>query len=145
MHIDHIGIVVKSLDDAIKTWERVFGYRQYTEKVLNTRQKVYVVFLAKEGSLPIKLLEPFDKTSPVYKFARRGGGLHHICFKCDNVQHEVERMKMLGFRILTDPEPGEAFGNQNIAFIYAGHGLNIELIDTDEKIKLINIINNNIS
>ena len=138
MHIDHIGIVVQSLNDAIEHWKKVFGYRQYTEKVLNTRQKVYVVFMVKEGSLPIKLLEPLDKTSPVYRFARRGGGLHHICFKCDNLQNEVERMQALGLRILTPPEPGEAFGNKEIAFVYAGYGLNVELIDTDEKANMIN-------
>lgn len=85
MNIDHIGIVVPSLDNALKLWEKIFGYTPYTRRVENTRQKVYVQFLHKEGSLPVKLLEPIDKTSPVYSFARRGGGLHHLCFKCGDV------------------------------------------------------------
>ena len=137
MYIDHVGIVVQSLSEAIDHWEKVFGYRQYTEKVFNARQKVYVVFLVKDGSLPVKLLEPVDKSSPVYRLARRGGGLHHLCFKCDDVHAEVERMKSLDLRILTQPEPGEAFENENIAFVYAGNGLNVELIDTDGRAHVI--------
>jgi methylmalonyl-CoA/ethylmalonyl-CoA epimerase len=137
MQIDHIGIVVPSLDEAILHWQKVFGYRQHTRKVENSRQKVYVVFLKKEGSLPVKLLEPVDKTSPIYHFAKRGGGLHHLCFKCDNLKQEMRRMEKLGLRVLTPPEPGEAFANEDIAFIYAQNGLNIELIDTDKRASII--------
>ncbi len=137
MQIDHIGIVVPSLEKAVAHWETVFGYRQYTSRVENTRQKVYVVFLMKEGSLPVKLLEPVDATSPVYRFAKRGGGLHHLCFKCENLDQEVARMKELDLRVLTPPEPGEAFAGDNIAFVYAGQGLNIELIDTEKRANII--------
>ena len=60
MVIDHIGIVVKSIEEGISYWKKVFGYRQMTEIVINTRQKVNVVFLTKENSLLIKLIEPTD-------------------------------------------------------------------------------------
>ena len=133
LNLDHIGIVVPSLEEAIPHWKTVFGYSPFTERVENTRQKVYVVFLQKEGSLPVKLLQPVDKTSPVYRFAKRGGGLHHLCFKCNDLKKEVMRMGELGLRILTPPEPGEAFDGEDIAFIFAKHGLNIELIDTDKR------------
>ena len=63
--------------------------------------------------------------------------MHHICFKCDNLDSELERLKELGLRILTWPQPGEAFENENIAFIFAKHGLNIELIESDIKAKHI--------
>lgn len=137
MHIDHIGIVVPSLEKAIPHWEKVFGYKQSTRKVENTRQKVYVVFLAKEDSISIKLLEPKDNTSPIYHFAKRGGGLHHLCFKCDHLNNEISRLEEFGLRVLTAPEPGEAFANENIAFLFAKHGLNIELIDTDKRANVI--------
>jgi methylmalonyl-CoA/ethylmalonyl-CoA epimerase len=130
MIIDHIGVVAKSLER--------FGYRQKTEAVVNTRQKVKVVFLEKEGSLDVKLLEPIDETSPVYKFALRGGGLHHLCFKCDALDNKLEELGGFGFRVLAGPEPGEAFENENIAFVYATQGLNIELIDTEKRTGMIN-------
>jgi len=84
MIIDHIGIVVKSLKKGIQHWQDVFGYKQMTEIVINTRQKTKVVFLCKNNSLQVKLIEPTDETSPIFKMAKKGGGLHHHCFKCDN-------------------------------------------------------------
>jgi methylmalonyl-CoA/ethylmalonyl-CoA epimerase len=137
MIIDHVGIVVKSIKKSIKTWQTLFGYRQTTEMVINTRQKVKVVFMSKDDSLTVKLLEPTDATSPVFDLSRRGGGLHHLCFKCDDINAELVRFKELNLRILAAPQPGEAFENENIAFFYATQGLNIELIDTDKRAKKI--------
>lgn len=133
MVIDHIGIVVRSIEQGIAHWEKVFGYQQATEVVLNTRQQVKVVFLEKTSSMPIKLVEPADDASPVAAFAKRGGGLHHLCFRCESVASEVARLKAMGLRVLAEPQPGEAFNNHDIAFIFAKQGLNIELIDTVER------------
>jgi methylmalonyl-CoA/ethylmalonyl-CoA epimerase len=130
MIVDHVGIVVRSLDAAIELWQAVFGYRQHTRVVTNTRQKVRVVFMAREGSLAVKLVEPTDETSPVHALAQRGGGLHHLCFRCESVDAEVARLQALGLRVLAPPQPGEAFEDEPIAFLYAGDGLSIELIDT---------------
>ncbi len=137
MIIDHIGLVVESITKGVTHWEKVFGYQQMTDFVTNSRQKVNVVFLKKEGSITIKLIEPVSETSPIYRFARQGGGLHHICFKCGSVDSEIKKMKEMGLHILANPQPGEAFDNENIAFLYAKQGLNIELIDTDKKSKKI--------
>jgi methylmalonyl-CoA epimerase len=141
MIIDHLGIVVKSIERGIEHWENVFGYRQMTEVVINTRQKVKVVFLTKENSVLIKLIEPTDITSPVYKASRRGGGLHHLGFRCKDVNEEMNRLKSLGLRVITNPQPGEAFEDNNIAFLLGNQGLNIELIDTEKKAKMILIKN----
>ena len=133
MVIDHIGIVVKKIEEGVEQWRSLFGYVPQNEKITNTRQKVNVIFLYKKDSLLVKLIEPIDSQSPVYKFAQRGGGLHHICFKCDNIDAELNRLKTKGLHVLSESQPGEAFNNNNIAFVYAKQGLNIELIDTDEK------------
>jgi len=135
MIVDHIGIVVKSIEKGIEHWINVFGYEQMTEVVTNTRQKVKVVFMQKENSTLIKLVEPIDESSPAYNMARKGGGLHHIGFKCDNITDEIINLKKQGLRVIAEPQPGEAFDNKLIAFLFAKHGLNIELIDTDVKAK----------
>ncbi len=128
--LDHVGIAVRSLDEGIERWRTVFGYRQATGVVLNTRQQVRVVFLEKEGSLPVKLIEPSGATSPVMTLVRRGGGIHHLCFRAPSVGPELARLEALGLRVISPPAPGEAFEDEPIAFVYAGDGLNIELIDT---------------
>ena len=133
MVIDHIGIVVKSLESGIDSWSKFFGYEQATKIVTNTRQKVKVVFMEKPGSLPVKLLEPTDPTSPVFSMSRRGGALHHLCFKDKSLPDGLNSLVEKGARVLVPPEPGEAFDNENIAFVYVDLGLNIELIDTEKR------------
>ncbi len=133
MILDHVGIAVPSLERSMERWRAIFGYRQATEVVTNTRQKVRVVFLEREGSLPVKLIEPTDPTSPVHAFAQRGGGLHHLCFRSPSVDVEIARLQALGLRVIAPPQPGEAFENEKIAFVYAGNGLNIEIIDTERR------------
>jgi len=137
MVIDHIGVVVPRIEEGLKLWRNLFGYSQMSEVVINTRQKVRVAFMAKKDSCTIKLIEPTDERSPIFGLAQRGGGLHHLCFRCDDLDAAMERIRSLGLHVLSEPQPGEAFGGERIAFIYAKQGLNIELIDTDKKAKLL--------
>jgi methylmalonyl-CoA/ethylmalonyl-CoA epimerase len=133
MVIDHIGIVVRSLEQGIRQWEELFGYSRNSDVVTNTRQKVRVVFLAKKDSMTVKLVEPTDASSPVSVFARRGGGLHHLCFRCEDLELQIPRLEEKGTRVIVPPEAGEAFCNNKIAFLFASNNLNFELIDTTEK------------
>ena len=137
MVIDHIGIVVNRLEKGIEHWQSVFGYKQMTEIVINTRQKVRVVFLYKIHSVDIKLIEPTEKSSPVFEYAQKGGGLHHLCFRCDDLNSQLEQFQKLGLRVIAAPQPGEAFENEKIAFVFAKNGLNIELIDTGKRARLL--------
>ena len=139
MIIDHIGIRVNSIEEGIKHWEKIFNYKQMTEVVFNSRQNVKVVFMFKENSLLVKLFEPLSKNTLNNSSLQRGEGLHHICFKCNNLNIEIDRLKKLGLRTIAQPQPGEAFENENIAFLYGKQGLNIELIETDKKANLIDI------
>lgn len=133
MKIDHVCIAVRSLDAAIAMLCPLLGFAPRTEPVTNTRQKVNVIFLSKPGSIDLKLIEPASEDSPLWASLRKGEGLHHICFRTDDVAVRLEELAERGLRILSMPAPGEAFNDQLIAFGYAGCGLNIELIDTDER------------
>ena len=133
MVIDHIGIVVRSLEEGLQQWEGLFGYTKNSDVVHNSRQKVRVVFLSKANSLTVKLIEPSASDSPVYHFARKGGGLHHLCFRCADVASQVPLLQDKGAIPVVAPEPGEAFNNHQIAFLLTKNNLNIELIDTSEK------------
>ncbi len=137
MQLDHLGIVVRSIEEGIRQWTEVFGFRQMTTPIVNTRQQVWVVFMSRNGDLPVKLISPVDDESPIAAFARRGGGLHHTCFRCADLETEIERLKEQGMRVLTAPQPGEAFGGEDIAFLYAPGGLNVELIATDTRAGLL--------
>ena len=133
MIIDHICFAVRNLNDGIAYWESIFGYKQMTRIIENSRQKVKVTFLKKENSITVKLIEPLESNQSLLNFVNRGGGFHHVCFKCNNIDEKLEELTEKGVLTLVHPQPGEAFNNHNIAFLLARNGLNIELIDTDEK------------
>jgi methylmalonyl-CoA/ethylmalonyl-CoA epimerase len=137
MKIDHICFAVKNLPEGIAYWERVFGYKQMTEIIINSRQKVKVTFLKKEDSITIKLIEPVEGNQSLTNFVNKGGGFHHLCFKCDDVNESLKDLRAKGLLTLVPPQKGEAFNNRDIAFLLAKYGINIELIDTDERAGLI--------
>jgi len=133
MKIDHICFAVKDLTEGIAYWEEVFGYKQMTDEIENSLQKVKIVFLSQENNIIIKLIEPLEDNLSLKNFVNNGGGFHHICFNCDDINSEVNNLKNKGLTLLVPPQLGEAFNNNNIAFLLAKYRLNIELIDTDEK------------
>jgi len=137
MKIDHICFAVKNISEGVSYWESVFGYRQMTEVIINSLQKVKVTFLCKEESLVVKLIEPLPDNMSLVNFVNRGGGFHHLCFRVEEMDKTISELKGKGLLMLVPPQPGEAFNNHDIAFMLARYGLNIELIDTDEKAILL--------
>lgn len=137
MVVDHICFAVKNTAEATAWWKNVFGYEQMTETVVNTSQKVRVTFLKKEGSIIVKLIEPLDDNRSLQNFVNRDGGFHHLCFRCSDINEKVGELTGKGLRLLVAPEPGEAFNNNDIAFLMGRFNMNIELIDTEEKAGLI--------
>jgi methylmalonyl-CoA epimerase len=138
MNIDHICIAVRSIPASKKRLCEILQYQEKTEIVKNTKQDVLVQFFSKAGSLDIKLIQPASPESPLKNFLKsRGEGLHHLCFKADDVHQAIETLEERGARITADPLPGEAFDDHLIAFAYVAGGLNIEVIDTDKRRNLI--------
>lgn len=132
--LDHVCLAVRKLAPARATLERLLGYQPRTEPVENTRQQVIVQFMSKPGSIDIKLIEPSSMHSPLVDFIKRsGGGLHHLAFKTESVAAAVSDLERNGAKILADAQPGEAFNDAAIAFAFIGMGLNVEVIDTDER------------
>jgi len=137
MKIDHICFAVSDLTEGIRYWNDVFGYSQMTEIIENSRQKVKVTFLSREDSILVKLIEPVEGNQALNNYVNRGGGFHHICFKCSDVKKKMNELSDKGLITLVPPQPGEAFNNNLIGFMLAKHGINIELIDTEEKAGII--------
>ena len=133
MQLDHIAVAVKSVETAADRLCVLLGYSRKTRAVTNTRQKVNVLFLSKDGSLDIKLIEPSDAESPLWDFVRKGGGLHHLCFNTADVGASCAELTTKGARQIASPAPGEAFDDHLIAFLYLGMGLNVEVIDTEHR------------
>jgi methylmalonyl-CoA/ethylmalonyl-CoA epimerase len=139
MIIDHISFAVRNLENAISYWSETFGYKQMTGVVVNSLQRVRVVFLSKEDSIIVKLIEPTEGNESLQNFVNKGGGYHHICFRCDDIASAMADLNAKGMLTLVPPQPGEAFNNHDIAFLLGRNGMNIELIDTEEKAEMLSV------
>ena len=98
-HIEHIGIAVKNLDEAIPFYENVFGLKCYNiEEVAD--QKVKTAFF-KVGDTKIELLESTDPEGPIGKFIeKRGEGIHHIAFAVENINEKLSKVEEQGVRLI---------------------------------------------
>ena len=115
-HIEHLGIAVKSLDEAIPYYENILGMKCYSiEEVAD--QKVKTAFF-KVGQTKLELLEPTSDESPIAKFIeKRGEGIHHLAFAVeDGVANALAEMEGKGVRLI-DKAPRKGAEGLNIAFI----------------------------
>jgi methylmalonyl-CoA/ethylmalonyl-CoA epimerase len=101
--IHHVGVVVPNLDAGLRFWRDTLGLH-FTKSATIEEQGVRAALL-KAGESEIELLEPLDANNAVGKFlARRGGGLHHVCFETDDVEHELEAARIKGIQLI-DQKP----------------------------------------
>ena len=132
-HIEHLGIAVKSLDEAIPYYENILGMKCYSiEEVAD--QKVKTAFF-KVGQTKLELLEPTSDESPIAKFIeKRGEGIHHLAFAVeDGVANALAEMEGKGVRLI-DKAPRKGAEGLNIAFIHpkSTHGVLTEFCEKPE-------------
>ncbi len=115
-HIEHIGIAVKSIEDAKAYYEDVLGLECYAiEEVAD--QRVKTAFF-KIGQTKIELLEPTSEDSPVAKFLeKRGEGIHHIAFATDDVNKSLQEASDKGIKLIDQKARKGAEGLQ-IGFLH---------------------------
>jgi len=114
--VDHLGVAVPDLADAADRWERLLGTEASPPEAV-ADQGVRVAFLA-AGATHVELLEPTDPETPVGRFlARRGPGLHHICFAVDDLDEALAHLARSGARLI-DRSPRRGAGGARIAFLH---------------------------
>jgi methylmalonyl-CoA/ethylmalonyl-CoA epimerase len=125
--IDHIGVAVKSIEEALNFWEAVLGIKcTGVEEV--TEQKVKTAFLPVKDT-EIELLEPTADDSPVAKFIeKKGEGIHHLAIRVPDLQGALSELKEQGVRLI-DEKPRRGAGGAMIAFLHpsATGGILLEL------------------
>lgn len=132
-HIEHIGIAVTNLIDAIKFYEEMLGLKCYAIEEVKD-QKVKTAFFM-VGKTKIELLESTEPNGPIGNFiSKKGEGIHHIAFavnKIENVLQELDSKKVK----LIDKTPRKGAEDLDIAFIHpkSSHGVLIEVCE-DKKL-----------
>lgn len=127
--LDHIAIAVPDLQAAIERFCEDLGQPLAGRDDVPTQQTTTA--FVPVGETRIELIHPIDGQGPVQKYLdKRGGGLHHLCFRTDDIAADMERLSARGYRFLSDgPVPG-AHGTR-VAFIHpkSAGGVLIELAE----------------
>ncbi len=127
LRINHLGIAAPGLDEAVERMRRLFGMEAgHLEEV--PEQKVKTAFFA-VGESNLEYLESTDPEGPVGKFlAKRGPGIHHVCFEVDDIEGAVAGLVAKGVRMI-DAAPRQGAHGCRVAFIHPAEtgGMLIEL------------------
>lgn len=130
-HIEHIGIAVNNLQEAIHYYEKVLGLTCYAIEEVKD-QKVKTAFF-KIGQTKIELLESTAPDGPIAKFIeKKGPGLHHIALAVDGLQQKLDELQSRGVSLI-DAKPRKGAEGLNIAFLHpkSTHGVLTELCEPE--------------
>lgn len=125
LKIDHLGIAVPSLGEAVEAYEALGFTLEATHDV--PTEKVRAAFLA-VGESHLELLEPTDPTSVIARFLETRSGLHHVCVLVQDLETALAQMKARGVALI-DQAPRLGAGGSRVAFVHpkAAGGVLLEL------------------
>jgi methylmalonyl-CoA/ethylmalonyl-CoA epimerase len=125
LKVDHIGIAVPKMDEAVSAW-RALGFEVEAVHDVPT-EKVKAAFLP-VGETHLELLEPTDPSSVLAKFLEKRSGLHHVCVLVDDIEGALRRLEESGVPLI-DRVPRAGAGGCRVAFVHprAAGGVLLEL------------------
>ena len=133
LKVEHIGIAVKSLDDAVPLFEKLLNASCYKTETVESEAVATAFF--QQGETKIELLESTAENGVIQKFIeKKGEGIHHIAFEVADILAEMERLKGEGFVLLNEqPKPGA--DNKMVCFLHPKNtnGVLIELCQEKAK------------
>ncbi|HUH18752.1 methylmalonyl-CoA epimerase [Albibacterium sp.] len=128
--IEHIGIAVKDLDQAIKNYEQLLQSPCYKTETVESEYVKTAFF--KVGESKIELLQALNNEGPIHQFIeKRGEGMHHIAYEVEDIKKEMARLKETGSRLLNE-EPKKGADDKWVCFIHPkdNNGVLTELVQS---------------
>jgi len=117
MRLHHIGLAVRSIDEAAGLYAGLFGLRHLSPTIEDPIQQVRVAFGELAPDVHVEFIEPTSPTSPVAAVVARGGGFYHLCFTVTSLNDALDRARSAGALEIVAPVPAAAFGGRRIAFV----------------------------
>jgi methylmalonyl-CoA/ethylmalonyl-CoA epimerase len=127
MKIEHIGIAVADMEQAVKTYEQLLQTPCYKKEQVASEGVETAFFQLADSK--IELLEAMNEDSPIAKFIhKKGEGIHHIAFEVEEIEAEMKRLSALGFQVLNE-QPKRGADNKLVCFLHpkSAHGVLVEL------------------
>ena len=114
--LEHIGIAVSNLNEALEVYEKILGLKVEKIKVIE-EEKIKTALLS-AGKIKIELMEPTSEEGPVAKFIlNKGEGVHHIAFTVTGLEDFLKKIKERGI-VLVDEKPRIGAGGYKMAFLH---------------------------
>ena len=114
--IDHIGVAVEDLDEAVSLYRDKLGMAVQHREVVEAFGVEAVLLEIGDGH--VELLQPTSPESGVAKFLERNGpGMHHVAYQTDDIDAALARVREAGLRLI-DEEPRQGIRNSRVAFIH---------------------------
>jgi methylmalonyl-CoA/ethylmalonyl-CoA epimerase len=133
MTIDHIGIVVGSLDDAARYYTACFSLRAVGGRVVDPLQDVELQFLEDECGTRLELIRPLTADSPAARALKHGGGLNHICYRVADLEASVQALVAHDAKVVREPLPAVAFNGRRVAFLYTRQRELVEFVEAERR------------
>ena len=125
--ISHLGVAVKDLEEARKFYRSIFGLES-GEPMVGGGGTVRASLVELDNAT-VELLEPIGNEGAIAKFLeKRGEGIQHVCYEVDDINAEVESLKVKGIDVLGEPRPG-AEGMAVFLHPRGTHGILVELVE----------------
>ena len=133
MTIDHVGVVVSSIEAAAEYYERSFGLRRVGGAIADPLQDVELQFLEDDRGQRIELIQPASPDSPVVRALKVGGGLNHIGYRVGDLDAAVRALLADGAKMVREPVPAVAFDGRRVTFLYTRQRELVELVEADHR------------
>lgn len=132
LKVDHIGIAVKSIEEAKKLYHDLLGLPHAGNETVH-EQKVTTAFFP-VGDTEVELLESTAPDGPIAKYLeKRGEGVQHIAFRVENIEEALAELKARGIQLI-DEKPRKGAGGAQIAFLHpkSTYGVLVELCQRED-------------
>jgi methylmalonyl-CoA/ethylmalonyl-CoA epimerase len=134
LKLHHVGFVVSSIPDCAESFAQALGATWDGNIFFDPVQKVRVTFFQGRSNTDalVELVEPGGPDSPVTRFVKQGGGLHHLCYEVGDLEAHLEFCKSCGTIILRSPVPAVAFDGRRIAWAITKKKLLLEFLECEK-------------
>lgn len=128
--IDHFGVAVADLDQALALYANLFGYRLLRGPYDDPQQEARVAFIGNNSDdPPLELVAPLGAGSQVERVLKKGLSLYHVCYETPNVDEAIAQLRGQRCLLLSGPTPAVAYDGRPIAWLYTPNRQLIELVE----------------
>ncbi|MHA1749056.1 MAG: VOC family protein [Promethearchaeota archaeon] len=134
MEIDHIGVVVDDIDEALQRYINHYGFKCLKKVIFDSSRRVRLALLTSENNFRVELIQPTDEKSPSYDFMKRGGGIQHFCYRVKNIENTIEYLKKEDHFLISRPAEAKLMNGRRVAFMFSKKDKQVvELIEILER------------